>query len=371
MSGGERPIWSVDCWARFFSSRARLSRDPLVREGVAVFREAADRESWNAKVEALGGSVLQSWEWGEFRKGHGWRPLRLIGEAAAAQVLLRDLPLPGMGSLAYVPHGPLSSEGTDFTEVAAALSEKARAHGAALIRVEPRVDDARALKAGGFTRSESSVQPRCTRVLEVLPDREEQLKALPKDTRYGVRRAGREGVIAGPSGSVEKDLEIFLDLLEETAARQKFALRSRDYYRDFMRDLPAHLVVARKEGEERLLAGAVVLTFGEEAYYLYGASAADADNLYASYLVQFEVLDVARNAGASRYDMWGPCKPREGDPLWGVYQFKKKFGGTEETYCGAHEKDLHPAKAKLTRAGIKGYYAVQRLRGKSSGPVSD
>jgi lipid II:glycine glycyltransferase (peptidoglycan interpeptide bridge formation enzyme) len=54
-----------------------------------------------------------------------------------------------------------------------------------------------------------------------------------------------------------------------------------------------------------------------------------------------------------------------------VYQFKKKFGGFEESYVGAHERDLHTLKAPLARAGIKGYYAVQKLRGKSSGPIAD
>lgn len=341
--------------------------------GTEVLKQAQDRAAWNACVKALGGSVLQSWEWGAFREGHGWRALRLMDDAgaAAAQVLLRDLPLSGLGALAYVPHGPLCSDENFFVGVAQSVAQHARKNGASLIRIEPRRNEERGIDAAGFTRSASSVQPRCTRFLEVLEDPEEQLKALPKDTRYGVRRAGREGVVAGPSESPKEDLETFLDLLEETSSRQDFALRSRDYYRDFLRDLPAHLVVARKEGEDRLLAGAVVLTFGEEAYYLYGASAAESDNLYASYLVQFAVLDVARKAGATRYDMWGPCKPREGDPLWGVYQFKKKFGGTERSYVGAYEKDLHPAKARLARAGINGYYAIQKLRGKSSGPIAD
>jgi len=323
-------------------------------------------------VENLGGSVLQSWEWGQFRESHGWRPLRLINdtETAAAQVLLKDLPIPGLGALAYVPHGPICSDDL-FGGTTTAVSDHARSNGAALIRIEPRREQGLRVETDGFTRSESSVQPRCTRILEVLGDAKEQLKALPKDTRYGVRRAGREGVVAGLSNEPEQDLEVFLDLLEETSSRQDFALRSRAYYRDFLQSLPAHLVVARKEGEDRLLAGAVVLTFGEEAYYLYGASAAESDNLYASYAVQFAVLDVAREAGARRYDMWGPCKPREGDPLWGVYQFKKKFGGFEESYVGAHERDLHTLKAPLARAGIKGYYAVQKLRGKSSGPIAD
>jgi lipid II:glycine glycyltransferase (peptidoglycan interpeptide bridge formation enzyme) len=276
-----------------------------------------------------------------------------------------------MGSLAYVPHGPLCATDKPLSTVVEAIAERAGTAGASLLRVEPRVEEQSGFKVEGFRRSESSVQPRCTRFLDVLGSAEEQLKALPKDTRYGVRRAGREGIVAGLSEDPGKDLEAFLDLLEETAERQGFATRTRAYYRDFLRDLPAHLVVARKEGEGKLLAGAVALTFGEEAYYLYGASTREGDNLYASYLVQFEVLEAARRAGATRYDMWGPCRPAEGEPLWGVYQFKKKFGGREVRYVGAHEKALSPVKAGLARAGIRGYYAIQRLRGKSSGPIAD
>lgn len=352
----------------------RPSRDrqvPSDSRRSTVLRETHEREAWNAAVAGLGGSVLQSWEWGEFRRRHGWTPLRLLdtGNGTAAQVLLRDLPFPGLGSLAYVPHGPLCADENGLAGVVEEVSDHAAQSGASLVRVEPRIPEERGFKVEGFARSESTVQPRCTRILEVLEDPEEQLKALPKDTRYGVRRAGREGVEAGPSEDVERDLGDFLTLLRETAERQNFAIRPREYYRGFMEDLPAHLIVARKEG--RLLAGAMILTFGDEAYYLYGASDKEGDSLYASYLVQFEVMAAARREGATRYDMWGPCKPREGDSLWGVYQFKKKFGGHEESYVGAHERDLSPLRARAARAAIKGYYTVQRLRGKSSGPIAD
>ncbi|MEW6635550.1 MAG: peptidoglycan bridge formation glycyltransferase FemA/FemB family protein [Actinomycetota bacterium] len=340
--------------------------------GETVLKIVEEKKAWNGAVKRLGGSVLQSWEWGEFRSRHGWRPLRLLSPAgdAAAQVLLRDLPLPGLGSLAYVPHGPVCMDEARLPATVEEVALRIRERGAAVIRVEPRVEENDALQLKGFARSASTVQPRCTRIVEILGDEEAQLKALPKDTRYGVRRARREGVVAAASGRPE-DLEAFLDLLAATASRQRFALRPREYYREFMRDLPAHLVVARRDGEEKLLAGAAILTFGEEAYYLYGASAKEGDNLYASYLTQFEVMNLARRHEARRYDMWGPCRPAEGDPLWGVYQFKKKFGGEEKRYVGAHEKDLAPFRGRLARLGIAGYYSIQRLRGKSSGPIAD
>ncbi|MBA2693594.1 MAG: peptidoglycan bridge formation glycyltransferase FemA/FemB family protein [Rubrobacter sp.] len=324
-----------------------------------------DSEEWNGAVKGLGGSVLQSWEWGEFRRHHGWRPMRLLGEAGAAQVLLRSVP--GLGAIAYAPHGPLA-EGS-LEAVIEAVSERAKDEGAHLIDVEPRISEGEFPAGSGFEKIES-IQPRCTLVLDVLEDGEKQLAAFPKDTRYGVRRAGREGVEAGPTENLDEDLESFMGLHEETAERQSFAVRPREYYRRLMRELPSRLIVAKREGE--LMAGAVILTFGEEAFYLYGASTRQGDNLYASYLAQSEALSAAREAGAKRYDMYGvPCAPTEDHPLWGVYKFKKKFGGREEQYAGTHEKRLRPLQAGIFKAGMSGYAALQKLRGRGSGPVSD
>lgn len=332
--------------------------------------------AWNAAVTELGGSVLQSYEWGEFRRRGGWRPLRFLSRdgSLAAQILLKRLP--GLGTLAYAPHGPLAADPEDISEAAAAVAAHARLHGADLLEIEPRVPWAQSLETEGFRRSPSSVQPRCTLVAPVLESGEAQLAALPKDTRYGIRRARRVGIEAETSTDVERDIEDFLDLLEETTRRHRFAVRPRAYYRRFVRELPAHLVLARREGEQRPIAGAVVLVFEGEAYYLYGASAAfEGKNLYASYLVQLEALAVARREGASRYDLWGiPCNPDPRHPLWGVYQFKKKFAGAqgrEERYAGAYKKHLSPLQSHLARAGIVGYYTLQRLHRKSRGPMAD
>ncbi len=334
------------------------------------------REEWNSLVRGLGGSALQAWEWGEFRGEQGWRVLRLahLQGSAAAQVLLRRFPVPGFGSFAYAPYGPVLSDevsGDELRGVVSSLAERVGAEGASLLEVEPRLFEGEGLGAG-FERSPSSVQPRCTFVLDVREDTEAQLSALPKDTRYGVRRARKQGVVAGESDNPERDLESFMDLLEETAGRQSFALRPREYYRRFMKVLPAHLIVARREGDEKLLAGAVILTSGPESVYLYGASTREGENLYASYLTQFEALSVARARGARRYDLGGiPCAPVEDHPLFGVYRFKKKFGGREERYVGLHETKLSPLRAGILKAGISGYYSFQKLRGRGPGPISD
>jgi lipid II:glycine glycyltransferase (peptidoglycan interpeptide bridge formation enzyme) len=108
----------------------------------------------------------------------------------------------------------------------------------------------------------------------------------------------------------------------------------------------------------------MVVTFGKEAYYLYGASSRD--NLYAPYLVQWEAMDLARRAGCSRYDMWGIPRPAHADAS-GLYRFKKRFAGTAVEYAGASIRIL--SRLELWEHGVKrlGTNALEGLRGKIAG----
>ena len=163
---------------------------PRFGRGAVVYGEVEEKKAWNAAVASLGGSVLQSYEWGEFRRRGGWTPLRLLAEdgASAAQVFLRRLPGVG-GSLAYAPHGPLASNPEDLPAVAAAIAGHAKGSGARLLEIEPRVVDAPNMEMEGFRKSVNSVQPRCTLVVPVRESAEAQYAALSKGARYGIRRA--------------------------------------------------------------------------------------------------------------------------------------------------------------------------------------
>src|SRR5258707_2574002 len=87
--------------------------EPYVLRAFPSWQQA----EWDAFIEGRsGGHLLQSWGWGDLKRGANWQPLRLAlytrvgGEmVAAAQVLRRTalhLP-PRLGHLAYLPRGPV------------------------------------------------------------------------------------------------------------------------------------------------------------------------------------------------------------------------------------------------------------------------
>ena len=324
-------------------------------------REVFEPARWNAAVKALGGSIAQSWEWGLFHQSLGWEPVRLLDEEGrgAVQLLLKGTP-PREGSVAYAPYGPLAASTADLVDITESAARWARGYGAYLLKIEPRLGGEvtrEILKAGGRYVRAGVELPVRTFIVELPQDPQEHLKTLHKGVRYKIRRADRHGVrvltLSSGSPDIDDKMAEFLKLLEDTSERQGFSIAPEAFYKNLMRDLPAHLLLAYHE--ETPVAGIIAVSFGEEAYYLFGASA-ERGNLYAPYLLQWEVMDAARRAGCSRYDMWGlpPSRYDEwnilkfrnlGEPEQeGLYRFKKQFGGTFMEYAGAYIRILNYAK---------------------------
>ena len=341
-------------------------------------REIFEKAEWNTAVKALGGSIAQSWEWGLLHEREGLQPLRLLDEESrgAVQLLLKDTP--HGGSVAYAPYGPLAVSSSDLVEFTESAARWVRGRGPYLLKIEPKVNveaTREMLKAGSYVPAARELPVR-TRVVDIPKDPEEHFRALPKDTRYSIRRARRQGIevlrVSSDSPNVGGKMREFLKLLKETSDRKGFWMAPEEFYRNIMRDLPAHLLLAHREGTP--VAGAIIAAFGEEAYYLFGASTREKGNLYASYLVQWEAMDVARQAGCSRYDMWG-ISARLSPRSEGFIRFKQKFGGAVEEYAGAYFRILShlellkygaaPLIARGARFAIRRHPA-QKLRGRVS-----
>jgi peptidoglycan pentaglycine glycine transferase (the first glycine) len=329
------------------------SLSPQVREparGVAPYATREIRSGTQAEWDGWlwgspgGGHVLQSYEWGEFKRRLGWRPIRLVLERDGKVVGLGQFlayntaPVPGV--LLYCTKGPWLP--WDEEEAVRTFFEGVRAvagrEGAHTVKIEPEVleqhEDVKALLGRiGFRKARYDLNQKTTLVVDLSLPEEELLARMRSKTRYNVRLAARKGVeVVEPD--FEEAWEIFYEWMKATSARKEdYVLRRpRDYLRGVMGAMheagQGHLFLAKHEGTP--LAGMYVFTFGDKYWYMYGASSDEKRNLKPNYLLQWEVMRWARERGLTHYDMVGVPKAEdldESSSLWGVYKFKEGFGG--------------------------------------------
>ena len=115
--------------------------------------------------------------------------------------------------------------------------------------------------------------------------------------------------------------------------------------------------------QDKLLAAIMVFALGENAWYFYGASSREQSKLQASYGVQWRAIQWAKARGCRSYDMWGipdydeatleaQFKTRR-DGLWGVYGFKRGWGGEARRSVGAWDLPFNPLVYRAYRAALR------------------
>ncbi len=294
---------------------------------------------WNAFLkDHPDAHILQSAEWGELKSAFGWDAIRLAGDGIGAQILFRRLPL-GL-TFAYIPKGPvvsplISSEERFWTEVDALCRKK---H-AVFLKVERDgwEDGSSENKPTlHFLSSPQHIQPGNTLVVDLQGSEEDVFNRMKPKTRYNIRLAGRKEVVVQTSN----DIEAFYRVMSVTSQREAFNVHSLQYYRHayelFYPKGMCELFLANFQ--DQTLAAMMVFAFGKNAYYFYGASADTERNRKPTYPLQWEAIRWAHRKGCAAYDMWGipdeatdidddQAEARE-DGLWGVYRFKRGFGGS-------------------------------------------
>ena len=315
-----------------------------------------DASTWDAFIsQARDGALLQSWAWGSLKSRYGWRVSRYFwGEVnrptGAISVLRRGLP--GGLALAYAPRGPLldgrDDQWPDFWQ---ALRNRLAAEGGTVLKVDPEwstEEQRQILLRAGARPSRHPIQHQATLVVDISGG-DEALMRLKESTRRNIRSGARQGIMVEASdGSAAMDS--FYELLQETAAREHFAIRSRAYYQDLLSLFRerGQVAVYLARLENRLLAGAVMLFFGRRLTYLYGGTRADAKNHKPGYLLHWRAIEDAQRRGCTTYDMWGvPLNPREGERGYGYYVFKSRFNGEMVRFIGLYDLPVNRA-ATLT-----------------------
>ncbi|MFY9365982.1 MAG: peptidoglycan bridge formation glycyltransferase FemA/FemB family protein [Brevefilum fermentans] len=314
-------------------------------------------QAWDRFIESHADAhILQTRPWGELKSAYGWKPYYVQNQDLGALVLFRRLPL-GL-SIGYLPRGPVGNgDWAAFWTEIDALCRKERA---VFLRVEPDIWEP--LPPGfaqermpGFVQAHQTIQPPRTILIDLQQDDDALLKSMKPKTRYNIRLAQRKDVIVQPSD----DIGSFHRMMLTTGERDAFGVHSRDYYQrayDIFAPLDAcALLIAEFRGQP--LAGLMVFAHGSTAWYFYGASTNEERNRMPSYLLQWEAIQWAKRKGCTVYDLWGvPDYAEEeleeafldrSEGLWGVYRFKRGFGGQLCRTIGAWDKVYQPLLYKL------------------------
>jgi peptidoglycan pentaglycine glycine transferase (the first glycine) len=277
--------------------------------------------------------ALQSTSWGELKAATGWSVRRFVLEGGVAQVLLKPLPL-GL-SVAYAPRGPLVAPEHLADAIAAVREALARERCASLL-CDPEAPDDPVIRASltgmGVRASPVFVQPRRTLLMDLSKGDEELFAAMRKKTRQYIHKAERAGVVTEES----RDLDRFMKVLSAVGQRDRFAIRSREYFETLLAAFGdrALLMFARLGADD---AGAMLLVrMADRAWELYGGwSGAHAD-ARPFYLLKWRAMLRMRQLGVRRYDMYGLADSAD-DPLAGVENFKLGYGGEVVEWIGALE----------------------------------
>ena len=108
----------------------------------------------------------------------------------------------------------------------------------------------------------------------------------------------------------------------------------------------------------KAVAGHVSSLLGDTCIYLLGASNKQGRKTKASYLLQWRVIEMAKEAGARWYDLGG-IDP-EGNP--GVYHFKAGLNGQDCTFLGQFNGEGSGPGRYLLPLAERAYTRFDRLR---------
>jgi len=352
---------------------------------------------WDAfTVKAPGGHVYQSRAWAEHRRRSGWTPRFLVTEdGGRVLALTRSWPVIGGGS-AYLPRGPVSGDPSAPSAILAArqiaFANGLAAEGIDVVAADPEVpaaDDAFSAQIAdaGF-RPIEEIQPSRHRVslpLDPGADEAAVFEAIAKSTRQRIRGAERDGIIVvrhdgrtGDDGAGEGfnepaeptvvALDRFYDLLLETGERRRFSFGPRTGFVGWWRAAfdagqLLYLEARAAQGSGMIpaagepLAGLVLYRHGGRLSTVHSGDHAATRAVHpgALHLLRWRAIQLAIREGCPEMDLGGVDvqgardEPREGDPLYGLYQHKRSFGGRWVALAGAHERVFDPRGYALGR----------------------
>jgi lipid II:glycine glycyltransferase (peptidoglycan interpeptide bridge formation enzyme) len=328
-----------------------------------------DKERWLQLVhEYKDYNYRQSWEFGKAcarRVGaiseHVTIEDNSQGIIGLADVRIKKLPVVGSG-IAYINGGPLTLRNdtfdkNEFSKVIEALKSEYVLNRKFSLRIIPPYleDDIKAhvsniLLTQGFKERR---QERKTITIDLTQNLEDIRKKFHQKWRNCLNKAEKNNLIIR-SGKDIAIFQKFIPLFQELILKKDFSVDlGIDLYANVQKISPDSekffITIAEVNGTP--VAGHVASILGNTCVYLLGSANVIGRNLNAAYLLQWQAIANAKNAGCWWYDLGGI------DPLEnpGVYKFKQRMGGQERTLLSPYQINPTGMKASLTELGERMY----------------
>lgn len=310
-----------------------------------------DEKTWEAFVLARAPhTFLQAWKWGSQYEANDNQVFRLgvfkkeevIGVGLLIHIKARR------GSFLLCPHGPLVEDEPALAAFTKGAVEIAKQQRCDFIRFCPLHEDTPThcgwFKKLGFRPAPIHMHPELSWMLDITKSEDQLLMEMRKTTRYLIKRSEKDGVSISMSTD-PADIKLFWPIYQETAARQHFTPFSKKYLEEefklFAADNQIAFFFAHYQGE--VISVAIIVFYGESAFYHHSGSTNKFEKVNASYLLQWRAIQEAKKRGCTLYNFWGIApedKPKH--PWAGLSLFKKGFGGFAEAYVHAQDYPLTP-----------------------------
>jgi len=318
------------------------------------FASQQEIANWNDLILANpdGGNVFSSFEFAMQKETGGYKARFVMIDNLAITVLEKNAP--SLGKFWYLPKGPSVDSARYLWSTLKELGPFAKQYNVFAIRIEPELDRSQqpTFTRHGLIKSRPIIPNPSTITLDISPKLEDILIGLPQKGRYAIKRAQRDGATTELLKATEKNCQTMYDLLSETAEGQ-FGIRSYDYYKTFWQrfESAGYGQLFFAYNDKQVVAGAYAMAYGKKSTYKDGASIRNRKVYGASHLLQWRVIQWAKQQGATLHDFCGsPPSDEINNPdhqHYGIGLFKTAFNKTVTDYVGCYDLVISPLKYKI------------------------
>lgn len=199
----------------------------------------------------------------------------------------------------------------------------------------------------GFEKCLSTVQPPRTILLDLMKNINGFNSDMDRRAKRYIKKS-RESGLTYRFGD-EKDAAVLSQLIVDTFIRKSMTPYSAEYYSAFYEEYKrinkVKIKVAEFEGQ--FVSGRMFFPVGDTIYSIWGASSIYHKDKQANYGLEWSTIEWGLSNGYKYLDFWGVPDfdkdyldnnfNKQKGSLWGVYEFKRGFGGEVIRSEGAFE----------------------------------